>query len=666
MKNKIFNITISILLAFLLMFSGACSKTNDEPESDVGAVTYGYETGIDYGADAIEFVKDGKTDYVILINASCSESVLSVAYELQNYIKQVSGASVNIVQAVTNGQHFISVGDTEQFKASGIDVSEIKNDGYVLKTVEKDIFVASNSDKGIMFGVYTFIERFLGVRWLSEVYTHIPNNDNISVYPCDIKEEPEFPLRHWLNGSVALGSNKTTVAFFNHMKFDIGNWYNPGQQYHNATDYDEQGKRGSGWVNKSDFCECGNPEHEGKTLKETHPEFFTDFTRTSKHYDLCFTNGIDEEGNLKEGYSATYHIVRKLKKILSEDTEQIYTNFQIGHMDASGVVCLCDTCKDRIAKYKYSGVEIIFINCIEREINSWLYETQGRKVDFTIFAYHDSEDPPVKENEDGSFELLSPLCKANEHIAPRLALIDVDQAYSVVDERQNFEYYEKVFKGWNLVADQLMIWDYVVEFYDKLFYFPNLTYLKDNYKYYKEMNVSYVMGEASSEGYWHTYMRMYVASRLFWNLNWDVDYLMNEFIELYFGPGADDVKEFVFTLDNFYEELREDASLHMPVVTSKSMFISTDTYSVPFVKKLLTISENAINSIETCDTISNKEKVEYRLHAQNVKLQPMRMILKNYTAFYTPETQTEYLLEFLDLCEATGVVKEFASLRENI
>ena len=489
MKSKIFRTIISITLIFLMSFSVACKDELQNVNKDVGSKAYGYSTGIDYEASAIEFVKNSQTDYVILISQSASEEVLSIAYELQSYIKQVSGANINIAQTISDGKPYISLGETEQFKATGIDVSNIKNDGYVLKTIENNIFIASNSNKGIMFGTYTFIERFLGVRWLSEVYTHIPNSSDILVYPCDIKEEPEFALRHWLNGSVDLGSNKTTVAFFNHMKFDIGTWYNPGQQYHNATDYDEQGKRGSGWVNKSDYCQCGNPEHEDITLKESHPEFFTDYTRPSKHYDLCFTNGIDEDGNLKPGYSATYHIIRKLKKILTEDTEQKYTNFQIGHMDASGIVCLCETCKDRIEKYKYSGVEIIFINCIEREINSWLYEEQGRKVDFTIFAYHDSEEPPVKENEDGSLELLSPLCKANEHVAPRLALIDVDQAYSLVDERQDFAYYEKVFKGWNIVAKQLMIWDYVVEFYDKLYYFPNLTYLKENYEYYKQMNV---------------------------------------------------------------------------------------------------------------------------------------------------------------------------------
>ena len=666
MNNKIIRVLISFLLVCSFVFTTACGKSNEETNIDTGTEAYDYSTGIDYNAEAIDFVKNKQTDYVILRPTTCSEELLDIVYELQSYTKQVSGADIIITSTVGDGQHFISVGETNKFVNTGIDVSQIKDDGYVLKTIDKDVYISSNTDKGVMFGVYTFIERFLGVRWLSEVYTYMPSLEDVLLYPCDIKEEPVFSMRHWLNDSVALGSNKTTVAFFNHMKFDIGNWYNPGQQYHNATDYEEQGKRGTGWVNKNDYCECGDPNHVDKTLKETHPEFFTDYTRPSKHYDLCFTNGIDENGELKDGYSATYHIIRKLKKILSEDTEHKYTNFQIGHMDAAGIVCLCDTCKERIAKYKYSGVEIIFINCIEKEINSWLYETQGRKVDFTIFAYHDSEEPPVKENEDGTLELLSPLCVANDHVSPRLALIDVDQAYSIVDERQDFAYYEKVFKGWNIVAKQVMIWDYVIEFNDMLYYFPNLTYLKDNYKYYKEKNVNYVMGEAAYAGYWHTYMRMYVASRLFWNLDWDVDYLINEFIELYFGPGADDVKEFVSTLDNFYEELREDGSLHMPVVDSKSMFISVDTYSVPFVKKLLNISENAIKSIENCETISNKEKIEYRLHAQNVKLQPMRMILKNYTAFYTPESQTEYLIEFLDLCEATGVVKEFVSLRENI
>ena len=90
----------------------------------------------------IKLVNKGKSDYSILIDPNAPESLCAAAQELQSYFMKVTGASPEIV--VTNKPvsiPCISLGTTSALIASGMDTSDIPNDGFRIVTKDKNIFI---------------------------------------------------------------------------------------------------------------------------------------------------------------------------------------------------------------------------------------------------------------------------------------------------------------------------------------------------------------------------------------------------------------------------------------------------------------------------------------------------------------------------------------------
>ena len=677
--KKFFNYIILSLLIVCFSFS-AISCKDDQTSGGTDYPKVDYTTGIDYNGTPFKIVDAGVAKYSILVPTAAPTILSSVVNELTSYITQVSGAKVTVINdSSTVSGNYISIGNTAQFAATGIDVSGIKDDGFIIKTIDGNVYIASRVEQGIMSGVYSFIERFLGVRWLTESVTHVPENDNVLVYPCDILEEPTFARRIWYDNGSAYPN------FYNHRRYyeDLDAWYYPGLTTpHNTTDYPDS-RRSCGYVNKYDVVNKTTGEFLRKYdanintetecyLMDLHPEYFTDMegvdhngdkkpaTPAKGDYDICFTSGIKEDGTLRDGPSAVRYIIEKVKNALKEDaTTKKLKYFQIAEMDASGAICKCNTCLSRREAYKGGGVVVMFINCIEHEINSWLYEEQNRTVTFSTFAYHTSVHPPVKQNDDGTYEPLASFCVANDNVQIRVAPIGADYTYSFQDENQ-IKTFNELFEGWDVCSKEMRVWDYVIDFYARTWYYPNLHYMKENFMYYKEKGVVEVFDEcgrsAKEPSFWTNALKSYVVSKLYWNLGWDVSELVNEFIELYYGAAAPAAKEYLNVIEGYYAELRETiGSLDMAVVTPSCNFYNAEKYPLNLMTGLMSIVDNCILELEADSTLTELEKSQAISRIEMMKITPMAMIFKNYDSYYNTLTKKDFAKEFLTLCDRHNI-----------
>ena len=641
---------VALLMAVGTLFSAyACTNSDDSSSSSSSGVgdvetsiasQYNYDSGIDYTGEPMTVVKDGVANYTIIVSADAPSTVLSAANELNSYVKQVTGVELPITDdGKTVTGKYISVGATKQFaESSGMDVSGIKYDGYHIKSVDGNMYVNGPLARGVKYGVYTFIERFLGVRWLTDTVTHVPQTTEWKVYPHDILEEPNYQMRWWMGGSTNLNS-----TFFGHCKYYEGTelWLKDVNNVHNATDSHGH----VGYVNKKDL----DPEDATKTLKETHPEFFSDhLNKNLTYYDLCYTSGISEDGKLIEGINVANLMIDKLKTFLAKESAKDTELIMIGRVDDRTAICKCDTCEARRDKFTESGIQVMFVNVVEQAVNAWLRETQDRECLFVTFAYQATQTPPV--DEDGN--PVSPLVKANENVAIRIAPIDADYTYSFDDERQSASQ-KKIVYGWSACADTIMIWDYVSCYVEYWWYYPNLYYLKENLQTYKDIGSIYVMNQSSytQNQIWHDDMRNYIASRLYWNLDWDVEYLMNEYLTLYYGVAADAVKDIVMTFEHFYGQLREEGNLKVTLLSDSSKYMSGETYPIEFLNLLLDKIDTAIYDVNQNDSISESEKAAYARRLLGIRLTPMRMILRNYTTYYALSTRVAYATEFFDIID---------------
>ncbi|MBP8952747.1 MAG: DUF4838 domain-containing protein [Armatimonadetes bacterium] len=134
-------------------------------------------------------------------------SVIEAAREVQRVILASTGARLEIKQEPT--EPMICLGQTPWTVQSGITTQGLADDGFIIRTVGPNVFIAGKDypadkppwagwhSRGTLFGAYDFLERVVGVRWLlpGEVGEDIPVHKSLGVPEMDLTCEPDFPIR---------------------------------------------------------------------------------------------------------------------------------------------------------------------------------------------------------------------------------------------------------------------------------------------------------------------------------------------------------------------------------------------------------------------------------------------------------------------------------------
>ena len=166
--NKL-KIVLAIILTSCSVFATACdnNKLNGNAETiSVNAVSK-YTNGIhemNYTETNDFLVKDNKTEYAILVPSEMNKETKFAAEELQQLFKEATKCDMLIVKddavgAYSANQKYISLGNTTYAVTVGAKpTADLDRYGYSIKTIDKSIFINANSDIGVTFGVYGFLE----------------------------------------------------------------------------------------------------------------------------------------------------------------------------------------------------------------------------------------------------------------------------------------------------------------------------------------------------------------------------------------------------------------------------------------------------------------------------------------------------------------------------
>ncbi len=163
-------------------------------------------------ANAIEIVRVGITQSEIVIPDSPLKVVNFAAEELQYHIQKSTGVAVPIINESdsSGSRNHVYLGNCKRTLRSGIDIAKLGPNECIIKLYDHNLFIAGNDSEGepigplqanwtkvgTLFGVYEFLEKQLGVRWLwpgvgGEV---IPKHKQLSVNAWDQHYIP--PLKH--------------------------------------------------------------------------------------------------------------------------------------------------------------------------------------------------------------------------------------------------------------------------------------------------------------------------------------------------------------------------------------------------------------------------------------------------------------------------------------
>ncbi len=150
-------------------------------------------------ADAT-LVRDGTLLAAIVIQPDASEQLLGAVAEMQALIRRSTGAAIETVDAVPEGLAAIHIGRTEFVESLNIDLGDLDGDGFIIEFPRPDAMVILGpTDWGTEFGIYEFLERYVGVRWLmpGPDGTYVPETATLTIPVGAVREEPAFFSRKY-------------------------------------------------------------------------------------------------------------------------------------------------------------------------------------------------------------------------------------------------------------------------------------------------------------------------------------------------------------------------------------------------------------------------------------------------------------------------------------
>ena len=118
----------------------------------------------------MQIVDDGASDFVIVTAENPDVTTKTAVKELQTYIEKVSGAKIKAVteKDVKPEDKAIILGKTNlENGVVKIDRTNMAADGFMLYSNGKRLYIAGADSRGTLYGVYTFLEEYLGVRWFT-------------------------------------------------------------------------------------------------------------------------------------------------------------------------------------------------------------------------------------------------------------------------------------------------------------------------------------------------------------------------------------------------------------------------------------------------------------------------------------------------------------------
>ena len=458
-------------------------------------------------------IENKNTKYHICYSKDASECVRYSSTELQKYLYKSTKVCIPLFsdKCPKRGSE-IWVGNAREVDYSYL-LDDYSDEAFLIKSIDDNLLILGKSDRGTMYGVYYFLNKYINFRCLSNDTEIFSKLDKIEVINDEIKD---FAFEH-------------RDVYWN-FAFD-GNYASKNMLNSNLADLSVRKGGRRKWYNfHHSFADLLSPEENF----DAHPEYFSlvDGKRKKEHTELCLSN--EEVYNL---------VLTKLKSWIKDNPDctvfSVAQDEWMGHFEK--MACECENCKKIDDLHGSQSASIIkFVNRLERDIKD-----EYPNVLLHTFAYQYSRKPPKD---------LIP----NENVIVRLTNIECSWSKSIEEgalenpNGRNAKFLEDL-TGWSKIAKRLYIWDYAVNYRNYLLPFPCLRSMYKNIMLYKKIGVKGVLIEGNfsfgGKGYLDE-LKAYLSSRLLTFDERSLEEIVDEFCKGYYGKASEKVKEYIYLFED--------------------------------------------------------------------------------------------------------------------
>ncbi len=367
-----------------------------------------------------------------------------------------------------------------------------------------DTLTIGGSGRGLLYGVYCFLENELGIRFLADNVEHIPTHGKLSLPKLDKSGRPALIYRDIFRNKLKNDRGKFAARLRMNRRGDtaiapeFGGTFHYGKPYHCHT-----------------FC-FYFPE---KKYLKSHPEYFS------------LVNGKRRGGFMSGQLCLSNPEIAKIllpalrENILSDRAAAAvsgrppYKLFDISIND-NAKPCECDKCVKEVAEYGHSGQLLKFLNPIAEAI--------GREfpdVFITTLAYFHCE-PLPKKNIRPAKNLIIKFCDT------------ITNQASATTAPENKLYLERLQK-WGKIAGNLFIWDYSIAYHSHMYPYASEFETAATTREYTANKVSGIFWEHEHPCCSDMHeLKVYVEAKTMENPQLESRKLIREFCDLFYGAGG--------------------------------------------------------------------------------------------------------------------------------
>lgn len=603
MKNKITGILIALCIALSIVFSG-CSDCSGCDKKEEVAVVSGVEYKGVHELNATEtnewLVKDGKTDYVVVVPSETSATINVAKDEFIDLFRMATGITLSIVKDAglthTENGKYISLGETKLFESSGlsVDKKELTKDGIRIITKDKTVYLVGGSDYGTVYSVYDFMKLTFDYEYFYNDCIQIEKNvRNKKLSDFNVKDIPDMKDRKggWFP---QLWKNTNNIAY----RVKLASSGGIGLPVY--TDYDETKLGGSG-VHTTDKL---LPK---ATYQQEHPKWYTTVNAEGGK-QLCYT----ARGDSEEFEAMAQECAKKIEFALTVNKpadKPFINNCYIG-MEDTYDACACEECT-RLKEYygAESGAVCIFVNRVAELVDEWMNDPKNAEFyreEFYIMllAYNNFIDAPVKYDEAAKkYVAVDDKVKLRDNVGVYYADIKQDWQSSLFSEANKKTLVN--LQGWSELAKRIDHYVYAINYntnstnlapYDTFNYFTDEMfryYMSIGSRGYYVCNIAGYSNDGDYEVNWGK-LKLYLQTNLLWDCNQSEAELMDKWFNAMFADAAPVMRSF-FDLQRVY----------MSELSNKNGFYVQDSIYINLKQKSLFPQNVLLQWMGMCDTAAN-------------------------------------------------------------
>lgn len=547
----------------------------------------------------ISLAGNGRSSYTIIIPDDAGRTEVRAAELFRKYLFRISGAEIPVHRdSGAESDYEIIIGMTNRNRQA--DTTGLREDGYYIRTENKKLYISGGYGKGVIYGVTSFLEDYLGVRKYTPDAEYVPVKNPVVIENINDRQVPPADIRV------------------------IRSEFTLNEDYRDFRKLSVIADKWSGTDSKAYFVHTFKRLVPSEIYFDTHPEYFSLVNgKRIPHGQLCLSNpGVFEITAEKLSEQFSLHPGVKYWSV-SQNDDYDY--------------CTCEECrKTDSAEGSPSGSMIKFVNKIADKFPDKI---------ITTLAYQYTRTPPLH-------------IKPADNVMITLCTIELKRSLPIVNDPGSASFVRDI-KGWSRICDNIMLWDYEIQFTNYMSPFPLFHTLQPNIRFFTNHGVKAHYQQCNA--YYGTEfgeLKAYLLSKLLWNPDADAENEIVNFCYGYYGMAGKYILGYLKLLHEYARESKQPLDIYGSPVWYADTFLSAEN-----MKKYYELFEQAEDAARDFPQILERVKI-CKLSLQYADLEIAKWNMFGDRGWYEisngkyilRKERKDLLEEFYNVCKRNKIV----------